>query len=62
MVEVLVNELEILITNMLAMDVNKRPPDVAEVMQKLETLSKLWSDIHKSFWRPRLGYTPQTIT
>jgi serine/threonine protein kinase len=62
MVEVLVNELEILITSMLAMDVNKRPPDVVGVMQKLDALSKIWSDILKSFWRPRLGYTPQKST
>jgi serine/threonine protein kinase len=62
MVEVLVNELELLITSMLDMDVNKRPPDVAGVMQKLDALSKLWSDIHKSYWRPRLGYTPQKST
>lgn len=62
MVDVLVNELEILITSMLDMDVNKRPPDVAGVMQKLDALSKLWSDIYKRFWRPRLGYTPQKST
>jgi hypothetical protein len=42
--------------------VNKRPPDVAGVMQKLDALSKLWSDIYKRFWRPRLGYTPQKST
>jgi serine/threonine protein kinase len=59
MVDVLVNKLEILIASMLDMDVNKRPPDVAYVKQELHELSTLWSDIHKSFWRPRLGYTQQ---
>jgi eukaryotic-like serine/threonine-protein kinase len=59
MVDVLVNKLEILIASMLDMDVNKRPPDVAYVKQELHLISTLWSDIHKSFWRPRLGYTQQ---
>jgi len=59
MVDVLVNKLEILIASMLDMDVNKRPPDVAYVKQELHLMSTLWSDIHKSFWRPRLGYTQQ---
>src|SRR5438876_854362 len=57
MVDVLVNKLETLIASMLDMDVNKRPPDVACVKQELHVMSTLWSDIHKSFWRPRLGYT-----
>jgi serine/threonine protein kinase len=59
MVDVLVNNLEILITSMLEMDVNKRPPDVACVKQLLHEMSTLWSDIRKSFWRPKLGYTQQ---
>jgi serine/threonine protein kinase len=59
MVDVLVNKLEILITSMLEMDVNKRPPDVACVKQELQEMSTLWSDICKSFWRPKLGYTQQ---
>jgi serine/threonine protein kinase len=59
MVDVLVNKLERLITSMLDMDVNKRPPDVAYVKQELHGMSTLWSDIHKSFWRPKLGYTQQ---
>jgi|SRR5579859_373067 len=59
MVDVLVNKLERLIASMLAMDVSKRPPDIAYVKQELHTISVLWSDIHKGFWRPRLGYTPQ---
>jgi serine/threonine protein kinase len=59
MVDVLVKKLEILIASMLDMDVNKRPPDVAYVKKELHELSTLWSDIHKSFWRPRLGYTQQ---
>ena len=58
MVEVLVNKLEMLIASMLELDVNKRPPDVVSVKQELQIMSRLWSDIHKSFWRPRLGYTP----
>ena len=57
MVDVLVNKLETLIARMLAMDVNKRPPDVASVKHELHVLSTLWSDIRKSFWRPKLGYT-----
>jgi len=57
MVDVLVNKLERLIASMLAMDVNKRPPDVASVKQELHVMQTLWSDINKSFWRPRLGYT-----
>ena len=59
MVDVLVNKLEILIASMLDMDVNKRPPDVACVKHELHVISTLWSDIHKSFWRPKLGYTQQ---
>jgi serine/threonine protein kinase len=56
MVDVLVNKLERLITSMLEMDVNKRPPDIAYVQQELQELSTLWSGICKSFWRPKLGY------
>lgn len=59
MVEILVNKLEILIASMLDMDVNKRPSDVASVKQDLQVISMLWSDIHRSYWRPKLGYTPQ---
>ena len=59
-VDVLVNKLETLIASMLAMDVTKRPPDVACVQQELHEISVLWSDIRKSFWRPKLGYTQQT--
>src|SRR6266567_2520945 len=62
MVDVLVNKLEILIARMLDMDVNKRPPEVAHVKEELEVMSKLWTDIYKSFWRPKLGYTPQKRT
>jgi len=57
MVDVLVNKLEILIASMLDIDVNKRPPDVACVKQELHVMSTLWSDICKSYWRPKLGYT-----
>ena len=57
MVDVLVNKFELLITSMLEMDVNKRPPDIGCVKQELHELSKLWSGIYKSFWRPTLGYT-----
>jgi len=57
MVDVLVNKLEMLIASMLAMDVNKRPPDVACVKYELHVISTLWSDICKSFWRPKLGYS-----
>ncbi len=57
MVDVLVNKLETLIASMLEIDVNKRPPDIACVKQELQEISTLWSDICKSFWRPKLGYT-----
>jgi len=57
MVDVLVNKLETLIASMLDMDVNKRPPDVACVKYELHVMSTLWSDICKSYWRPKLGYT-----
>lgn len=57
MVDVLVNKLERLIARMLEMDANKRPPDIAYVKQELQELSTLWSDICKSFWRPKLGDT-----
>ncbi len=59
MVDVLVHKLEILIASMLDMDVNKRPLDVACVKQELHVMSTLWSDICKSYWRPKLGYTQQ---
>jgi serine/threonine protein kinase len=55
MVEVLLNKLETLIASMLDMDVNKRPPDVAGVKQELHEMSTLWSDIRKSYWRPKWG-------
>jgi len=58
MVDVLVNKLETLIASMLEMDVNKRP-HIACVKQELQEMSTLWSDICKSFWRPKLGYTQQ---
>ena len=57
MVDVLINKLEILIASMLALDVNKRPPDVASVKEELDVMNTLWSDIYKSFWRPKPGYT-----
>ena len=56
MVDVLINKLELLLARMLDLDVSKRPADVAQVKEELEVMSKLWSDIHKSFWRPRFGY------
>src|SRR2546421_2815162 len=59
MVDVLVSKLERLIASMLDMDVNKRPLDVAYVQQELHVMSRLWSDIHKSYWRPKLGYSQQ---
>jgi hypothetical protein len=59
MVDVLVSKLERLIASMVDMDVNKRPLDVACVQQELHVISTLWSDIHKSYWRPKLGYTQQ---
>ena len=62
MVEILVNKLERLITSMLDMDVTKRPADVASVKQELHTISTLWSNIHKGYWRPKLGYPSQART
>jgi len=57
MVDVLVKKFELLITSMLEMDVNKRPSDISRVKQEIHEISILWSDILKSFWRPKLGYT-----
>ena len=57
MVEVLVSKLEALIASMLDMDVNKRPANVLSVKEELQVISALWSEIHKSYWRPKLGYT-----
>jgi serine/threonine protein kinase len=57
MVDVLMNKLETLISTMLEMDVNKRPSDVAYVKHELQIVSTLWSDINKSFWRPRIKYS-----
>jgi serine/threonine protein kinase len=62
MVEILVNKLETLITDMLAMDVNKRPSDVITVKEELHVISTLWSEIHKSYWRPKLGYSSRART
>lgn len=59
MVDVLVDKLERLIASMLEMDVDKRPADIAYVKQELEEMSILWSDICKSFWRPKRGYSRQ---
>jgi len=59
MVEILVNKLEILIASMLDMDVNKRPSDITTVKEELHILSTLWSEIHRSYWRPKLGFTSQ---
>ncbi len=58
MVDELMHKLEVLISDMLAMDVNKRPVNVSYVKQELQVISTLWSEIHKSFWRPKMGYTP----
>ncbi len=55
MVDVLMDKLEILIASMLAMDVNKRPPDTAYVQQELRIISTLWSDIYRGYWRPQRG-------
>lgn len=60
MVEVLVNKLETLIARMLDMDVNKRPVDAISVKEELQIISRLWSEIHKSYWRPKLGYSSRT--
>ena len=59
MVDVLVNKLETLIASMLDMDVSKRPSDVVSVKEELHIISTLWSDIHKSYLRPKLGYSSQ---
>lgn len=59
MVEILVHKLETLIVAMLDMDANKRPADVISVKEDLHVISKLWSEIHKSYWRPKLGYSSQ---
>lgn len=60
MVDVHVNHLQTLISSMLEMDVNKRPASVTVVKQELQRIADAWSDINKSFWRPRLGYSSIT--
>ncbi len=60
MVDIHVNHLQNLISNMLEMDVNKRPANVAIVKQELQGIADAWSDINKSFWRPRLGHSSLT--
>lgn len=53
MVDLGLKKLEALITTMLEMDVNKRPTNATVVKQELQRIEKLWSDIIKSYWRPR---------
>lgn len=60
MVEILINKLETLIASMLNMDVNQRPADTIIVKEELQIISKLWSEIHRSYWRPKLGYTSRS--
>ena len=55
MVDVLMDKLEILIASMLAMEMHKRPIDIAYVKQELQIISKLWSDIYRGYWRPQHG-------
>lgn len=35
----------------------KRPTDTLSVKEDLQVISTLWSEIHKSYRRPKLGYT-----
>ncbi len=60
MVEILVNKLERLIASMLCMDANQRPADALSVKEELQIISTLWSEIHRSYWRPKLGYTSRS--
>ncbi len=55
MVDILMDKLETLISNMLAMHVHDRPPNIAYVRQELHIISKLWSDIYQGYWRPQNG-------
>ena len=55
MVDVLMDKLETLIASMLAMEMNKRPLDIAYVKQELQIISQLWSDIYRGYWRPQRG-------
>ncbi len=55
MVDILMDKLETLIASMLAMEMNKRPLDIAYVKQELQIISQLWSDIYRGYWRPQRG-------
>ena len=56
-VDLYLNRLEPLISSMLDMDVNKRPANVNVVKQELQCIADVWSDVNKSYWRPRLGWS-----
>ncbi len=56
-VDIYLNRLETLISSMLDMDVNKRPANVNVVKQELQCIADVWSDVNKSYWRPRLGWS-----
>jgi serine/threonine protein kinase len=62
MVDIHLNHLQTLISSMLEMDPNNRPASVAIVKQELQSIADAWSDINKSFWRPRLGYSTHSTT
>src|SRR5229473_286090 len=56
-VDLYLNRLETLISSMLDMDVNKRPANVNVVKQELQCIADVWSDVNKSYWRRRLGWS-----
>jgi len=53
MVDVMMNSLGTLINSMLELDRNKRPASATLVKQELHLLAKIWSEIVRSYFRPR---------
>jgi len=54
MVDVLMNSLGMLINSMLEMDRSKRPVSVTHVKRELHHLEKMWSEIVRGYFRPRV--------
>src|SRR6266566_488901 len=54
-VDIHLGKLETLIASMLEMDVNLRPANVTIIKQELQCIANVWSEVVKSYWRPRLG-------
>ncbi len=57
MVDVMMDSLGMLINSMLELDMNKRPVNATFVKQELHCLMKMWSEIVKGYFRPRVPRT-----